>query len=104
VDSRSESFREKAILSPDNLLLQFSLGQALVEEGKEAKALEPLQRCRDWKSDWMSPRILLGQCFIATDQKESALAVLNEALQLAIDQAHEDPEAEIRELIAEISD
>ena len=100
--SRSESFREKAISCPDNLLLQFSLGQALVEEGKESEALEPLRRCLDWKSDWMTPHILLGKCLIATGQEGPAESILREALQLAIEQGHEDPETEIRDLIAEI--
>lgn len=80
----------------------FSLGQALVEEERESEALIPLKNCLKGNPKWMAPRILLGKCLVMDDQISSAKAILLESLQLAIDQRHEDPEAEIRDLLAEL--
>lgn len=101
--SRSEIFKAKAATSPENLLFHFSLGQALANEEKEADAIMPLQRCVDGRSDWMAPRILLGRCLIDQGQVKAAAEVLNEALNLAVAQGHEDPENEIRDLLSEIA-
>jgi hypothetical protein len=81
----------------------FSLGQSLVEEGRESEALIYLKNCLQGKPNWMAPRILLGKCLIIEDQISSAKAILLEALQLAIKQNHEDPESEIRNLLAELT-
>ena len=100
--SRSDTFRAKLELEPRNLLFQFSLGQALAAEGKNSDALEPLRICSEEKPDWMAPRILLGKCLIAEGRESAAEEVLSEALALAIEQGHDDPATEIRELCAEI--
>ena len=100
--SRSDAFRAKLELEPGNLLFQFSLGQALAAEGKESDALESLRICSEGKPDWMAPRILLGKCLIAAGCESAATAVLNDALALAIEQGHDDPATEIRELLSEI--
>ena len=101
--SRSEISRARTTNGPDNLLFQYSLGQALAEEGNETESLDPLRRCVEGKPDWMAPRILLGKCLLATGQESSASTILRDALKLAITQGHEEPEAEIRELLNEIA-
>ena len=101
--SRSEIFRAKAAESPKNLLFQFSLGQALANEDNGADAIIPLQRCVEGRSDWMAPRILLGRCLLDQAQATAAANVLNEALNLAVTQGHEDPENEIRALLADVA-
>ena len=50
----------------------------------------------------MMPRILLGKAYIQVGNLSAAKTWLEEALQLAINQKHEDPEAEIRELLADL--
>lgn len=87
---------------PENELYRFSLAQALEREGRGADAIAHYEWCRARKADWMVPRILLGKLLIAADRREEAKVVLREALQLAIDQQHEDPEIEVRGLLADL--
>jgi len=104
VSSRSEIFRAKVDTEPNNILFLFSLGQAFAEEGKSADAIDPLQRCVTEQPEWMAPQILLGKCLLLTNAEKAAEEILNQALQLAIGQGHEDPEAEIRSLLSGIQD
>ncbi len=99
---RSENFKKMVASAPDNQLFRFSLGQALFEEEKFSESLEHLEWCRDRKSDWMVPRILLGKSLLQLGQRDPARVVLQEALELAIDQNHEAPEAELRALLADL--
>ena len=48
----------------------------------------------------MMPRILLGKLLLRSGDSASAKPVLEDALQLAIDQDHEEPESELRALLA----
>lgn len=86
---------------PDNEMFRFSLGQALLAEGRDAEALAHLEFCAQRKTDWMMPRILLGKSLLKLGRKEPARLVLTEALALARAQQHEDPERELRALLAE---
>ncbi len=99
---RSEDFRKKVEAAPENRLFRFSLGQALFEEGAYAEAVEHLEFCCEQQSDWMMPRILLGQALMRLQQTDEARRTLESALQLAIAQKHEGPEAELRALLAEL--
>ncbi len=95
----SDMFRAKVAEQPENNLFRFSLGQALFTEENFADAYEHLKYCADKKADWMVPRILLGKVCLKLNQIPDATKWLEEALQLAIIQNHEGPEAEIRELL-----
>ena len=98
--SRSELFRRHVSADPANPLFRFSLGQALWAEGDAAGATEHLRLAAAAKADWMMPRILLGKCLLALGDKPGAKAVFAEALALAVSQGHEEPEEELRALLA----
>lgn len=99
--SKIDIFTQKVAASPDNMLFRFSLGQALYESGQTSEAIEHLKRCAESRADWMLPRILLGKALIAEGDSETARPILEEALTLAIDQHHDDPAAELRDLLAD---
>lgn len=98
--SRSEVFRRHVAADPANPLFRFSLGQALWAEARPADALEHLRMAAASKADWMMPRILLGKCLLAGGDRPAAKAAFAEALALAVAQGHEEPEAELRALLA----
>jgi uncharacterized protein HemY len=100
---RSETFRQMVASAPQNELFRFSLGQALFEEESWQESLPHLEFCRDRRSDWMMPRILLGKALLQLNEREKARSVLEEALRLAIAQNHEAPEAEVRGLLADLT-
>lgn len=98
--SRSALFRRHVATDPANPLFRFSLGQALWTEGDAAGAIEHLRLAADSKADWMMPRILLGKSLLAGGDQSAAKAVFAEALALAVAQGHEEPEEELRALLA----
>jgi Flp pilus assembly protein TadD len=100
--ARSELFRRHVATDPANPLFRFSLGQALFTEGDPAGAVEHLRLATASKADWMMPRILLGKSLLAAGDGEGAKAAFAEALALAISQGHEEPEAELRALLANL--
>ncbi|MET0261833.1 MAG: molecular chaperone DnaJ [Rariglobus sp.] len=97
---RSVLFAAQVAKQPDNELFRFSLAQALLNEERVADAIEHLEICARKKSDWMMPRIMLGKALLQLGRAAEAKPWLEDALQLAIDQDHQDPEAELRALLA----
>lgn len=98
---KSEIFQPKVQASPDNMLFRFSLGQALYDEGDTLACTDHLQKCADSREDWMLPRILLGKALIQNGQATEAEPILKAALQLAIDQRHDEPAEELRNILAD---
>lgn len=87
---------------PNNALFRFSLAQAFLAAGRDAEAEPHLRHCVAAKADWMIPRILLGKLVLRNGRAAEARPLLTEALQLAVSQSHEAPEAELRTLLAEL--
>ena len=96
---RSEKFLKLIESKGKNPLLLFSYGQALLDEGKTKAATLPLDKCAENDKDWMIPRILLGKAHLQLGNMDESNNWLKSALKLAIEQKHDDPEAEIRELL-----
>ncbi|MFP4166460.1 MAG: molecular chaperone DnaJ [Opitutales bacterium] len=100
--AKSDIFRPKVEAQPDNILFRFSLGQALFDEEACEEAIPHLHKCAEARNDWMLPRILLGKALLNLERPEEARSVLEEALRLAIEQNHEDPAKEVRELLSDL--
>ncbi|MFT5837325.1 MAG: Flp pilus assembly protein TadD [Candidatus Azotimanducaceae bacterium] len=100
--TKSEIFLPKVEAKPDNMLFRFSLGQALYEEGDSSSSIPHLQKCTDSRADWMLPRILLGKALLQNGQELAAKPILETALQLAIEQHHDDPAAELRGILEDL--
>jgi predicted Zn-dependent protease len=100
--SRSTQFAALVAQQPENELFRFSLAQALLADNRPADTLEHLRFCANKKSDWMMPRILLGKALVGLARRAEAKPWLEQALQLAITQSHEDPERELRAMLAEM--
>lgn len=100
---RSETFAPLVAQQPDNELFRFSLAQALVAEHRLVDAVEHFKLCIAKKPDWMVARILLGKLYLELGRKPAAALQFQEALKLAIEQSHEDPERELRELLASLA-
>jgi predicted Zn-dependent protease len=100
---RSDSFAALVQKQPDNELFRFSLAQALVAEHRLLDAVEHYKYCVAKKADWMMPRILLGKLYLDLGKRGEARVLLQEAHKLAVEQNHEDPEKELRALLADVS-
>ena len=83
-------------------MFRFSLAQSLVAEGRGEEAVPHFEFCVAKKSDWMMARILLGKLLLQLGRKAEAVPFLHDALRLAAEQKHEDPERELRALLADL--
>lgn len=100
--SRVEQFQALVERQPENEMFRFSLAQALVADGRGADAVPHYEFCVARKADWMMARILLGKLLLQLGRKTDARPLLEDALRLAVDQHHEDPERELRALLADL--
>ncbi len=100
--SRVEQFTALVARQPENELFRFSLAQALLGENRPADAVPHLEACAAKRADWMMARILLGKALLQLARRPEAKAVLTAALALAVEQHHEDPERELRALLADL--
>jgi len=100
---RSPQFAALVARAPDNELFRFSLAQALVAENRAEEAVSHYEFCVAKKADWMMPCILLGKLHLAAGRRAEARPLLIAALDLAVAQTHEDPERELRALLADLS-
>ncbi len=98
--SRSDHFAALVREQPGNMLFRFSLAQALQQEGRPQEAIPHFEACAASRADWMMPRILLGKLLLQAGRTAEAKPVLESALDLAISQHHEEPEQELRSLLA----
>ena len=87
---------------PGNELARFSLGKAYFDAGDMVKAKQQFETALAKKTDWMVVQILIGKCELALGNKTAAKASFEKALQLAIDQHHEGPQAEMEQMLAEL--
>ena len=88
---------------PENELGRFSLGKALFDAGEFVRAQEHLAVALARKPDWMVVQILIGKCELSLDNKVAAKAAFQRALQLAIEQHHEGPQADMEQMLAEMN-
>ena len=72
-------------------------------DGRGAEAIPHYQYSAAKKADWMMPRILLGKLLLGEQRRVEAKPILEDALQLAVAQHHEDPERELRALLADLA-
>ncbi len=87
---------------PDNVMFRFSLAQALEASAQPADAIPHYRTCVAAKADWMMARILLGKLLLKLGRPTEARPLLEDALQLAIAQDHEDPAMELQGILNDL--
>jgi predicted Zn-dependent protease len=100
--SRIGQFQALVAQQPGNEKFRFSLAQALVADGRGTEAVAHYEFCVAQQPDWMMARILLGKLLLQLGRRTEARPGLEAALHLAVAQHHEDPERELRSLLAEL--
>ncbi len=87
---------------PNNELVRFSLGKALCDARQHVEAKEQFKQALLRKPDWMVPQILVGKCELALGNRAAAKAAFERARDLAIEQHHEGPQAEMEQLLEDL--
>ena len=83
-------------------MARFSLAKALFDAGRFADSLPHLQKALEKKPDWMVVQILIGKAHLSLGDRESARQAFLRGRQLAVEQHHEGPEAELEALLADL--
>jgi hypothetical protein len=102
VDDLVTKYEVKVAETPDNELFRFSLAKALIDVGRFSEAEPHLEVAFAKKPNWMVVVMLLGQCARQRQDLAAAHTHYTYALNLAVVQHHEDPEKEIREILASL--
>jgi predicted Zn-dependent protease len=87
---------------PEDELLRFSLGKALLDAGRVDEAEHELHTALAAKDDWMIVTMLLAKIAGHKGDKAAAKQLWERGLQLAIAQHHEGPEDECRAELAKL--
>jgi uncharacterized protein HemY len=87
---------------PNDELIKFSLGKALLDAGRIDEAEAQLRAALELKSDWMIVTMLLAKIAGQKHDKVAAKALWAKGLELAITQDHEGPEEECRAELAKL--
>jgi predicted Zn-dependent protease len=98
-----EQFQALVERQPANEMFRFSLAQALVADGRGPEAVPHFEACVAKKADWMMARILLGKLLLQLGRKAEARPLFEDALRLAVEQHHEDPERELRSILSDFA-
>lgn len=97
-----QSLHSRVEQNPGNDLFRFSYAKALFDSKSYAEAEEHLTLCLKKKPDWMVVAILLAKCSQLRENLPLARRRYEQALELAVAQKHEGPEAEIRNALNEL--
>ena len=87
---------------PNDELILFSLGKALLDAGRVPEAETQLRAALALKSDWMIVTMLLAKIAAQKNDKAAAKELWQKGLDLAIAQNHEGPEEECRAELAKL--
>ena len=74
----------------------------MFDAGQFTRAKEHLEVALTKKPDWMVVQILIGKCELSLGNRGAAKAAFERALQLAIDQHHEGPQAEMEQALRDL--
>ena len=99
-----ERFETLLRRNPQNGLARFSLAKALFDANRHGDAKEHFAAALAQKPDWMVAQILLGKCELALGSRDQARAAFERGLQLAVEQHHEGPQAELVVLLEELKE
>ena len=88
---------------PNHELARFSLGKAWYDSGDYGAARDEFELALARKPDWMAVQILLGRCELALGNQRRAREIFERARQLAIEQDHRGPLAEVEQLLSELA-
>lgn len=102
MNDRIEHFQNLLKQFPDNEMARFSLGKAYFDENKFSEAQAQLEQALAKRPDWMVVQILIGKCQLSLGKKAEAIQSFKKARQLAIDQNHEGPLAEMNDLLTDL--
>lgn len=101
-NDRIARFETLAASEPENPLHAFALAGALLAADELERSEQAFARCLELDPAWMMAAIRRGRCLVALERWDEAREALELGARLATEQNHEEPFAEIRQLMDEL--
>ncbi len=101
-DDKIRKWRSAVEASPDDEFARFTLAKACFDAGRFDEARDHFREATRMNPDWMVAHILLGRSLTALGDVSGARTALLEGRRLAEIQDHQDPVAEVDELLEEL--
>lgn len=101
---RIERFKKMTEADPDNELGHFSLGKALVEDGKHAEAIPCLERVLALNPTYSKAYQVLAEAQVKLDRSRDALSTLRTGIEVANDRGDTMPRDAMAKLMTELGE
>jgi tetratricopeptide (TPR) repeat protein len=104
LQDRIAQFRKMANDDPDNELGHYRLGQLLMEAQQYPEAIQSFRRTLELSPRFSKVYQLLGQCLLANNQRDEAVAVLKQGFDVADEQGDHMPRDAMARLLTELGE
>lgn len=102
MDEQEAQYRKRAQDFPQSPLTQFALGRYLLEKGRYAEAVPPLEAANRLQPEYAAAMVALGDAYKGAGQTDKARETWESARQVARAQSHPGLAEEIDERIADL--
>ena len=101
-DDKVDKWKQVCEQRPTDELARFTLAKALYDAQRFEEAVPEFQRAIDVKPDRLMAHVFLAKSLVELGQGAPAVVVLKRARELALEQDHSEPLAEIDDLLEEL--
>lgn len=102
MDEQEAQYKKRAQDFPDSPLTQYALGRYLLEKGRYAEAVGPLEIANRLQPEYAAAMVALGDAYKGANQPDKARQTWEAARVVAVAQSHPGLAEEIDERIADL--
>lgn len=102
MDEQEATYRKRVAVFPHSPLTHFSLGRYLLEKGRFADAVGPLEEANRLQPDYAAALVALGDAYAGARRTEDARRTFERAKAVALAQNHPSLADEIDERLADL--
>ena len=102
MDEQEAQYRKRVQDFPASPLTQFALGRFLLERGRFAEAVGPLEEANRLQADYAAALLALGDAYAGAGQTHKARETFERARPVALAQQHPSLAAEVDDRLSEL--
>lgn len=102
MDEQEATYRKRVADFPQSPLTQFSLGRYLLEKGRFADAVGPLEEANRLQPEYAAAMVALGDAYAGARRTEDARRTYEQAKAVALSQQHPSLAEEIDDRLADL--
>lgn len=102
MDAEEEKYRKRVAELPKSAMGQFALGRYLLEQGRFADAVPPLEEANRLQAEYAAALVALGDAYAGARRTEDARATFERGKAVALAQRHPSLADEIDDRLADL--